>query len=197
MDLVNVCERAFSFLNIPAVFVPKRDGALSTNLLPADWPGCHPLEQYFLRIMGQMGGLIFSLHPAFLKNFKIKGQGAVMLADLSTLEKKTIGTKKKYKPLPKFPSSTFDYCLEVEKERPVGDILACLKKINLKEFLSHSVVDVYGSEGPLKYVTLRSVFADKSRTLSGDFLKEAKERIISTLEAGGFPLKKGEGGERQ
>ena len=190
MDLVNTCERALTFMGVPATLRSGNTGD-AAHLIPKDWPGFHPFEQYTVGIMGQTRGIVFSLHPNLLRSFKAKGRGAMMLVDLSILEKKRIKSKKKYRSLPKFPSSTFDYCLEVDKDRPVGTILACLKKIKMKEIVSHTVVDVYEDEGPIKYVTLRSTLFDETRTLPGSLVKEAEERIVTTLKEHGYPLKRG------
>ena len=190
MELVNVAERAFTFSGIPAQLVLK-DSKLKNSVVSDSWPGLHPFEFYNIRIMGKVDGVIFSLHPAILKNFKIKGYASMMIADFSDLENKSIKKRLKYKPLPKYPSSTFDYCLEVDTTTTVGEILACLKKIPLKELVENRVVGIYDGGETKKYVTMRSLLFDETKTLSGESLKEAEETIVHSLHQSGYPLKKG------
>ena len=190
MDIVNVCEKTLSFANIPAI-LDKKNTKFTNSLISEDWPGLHPFEFYNIKIMGKLDGVIFSLHPTMLRSFKIKGHASVMIIDISSLEKTFRQDKTRYSPLPKYPLCHFDYCLEVDKNIQVEQILSCLKKIRLKELIANKVVSVYKRNDHNKYITMRSTFFDRTKTLTGDFLKEAETTVIKTLEKSGYLLKKG------
>ena len=190
MDLVDICEKMLSFVQIKASLT-HRNPKYKNTIVDEDWPGLHPFEFYNIKIMGKLDGVIFSIHPIVLRAFKIRGRASVMLIDLSSLEKKPLKNKIQYSPLPKFPLCHFDYCLEVDRFVQVESVLSCLKKIRLKELTANKVVSVYPGENGRKYLTMRSTFYDPTKTLSGDFLKEAETTVVQALEKSGYLLKKG------
>ncbi len=190
MSLVNTCEKMLSFADIPAILVHKNE-KFKNSLVREDWSGLHPFEFYNVKIMGKLNGVVFSVHPTMLRNFKIKGHASIMIIDISSLEKTFRQDKTKYSPLPKYPLCHFDYCLEIDKNIQVEEVLSCLKKIRIKELISNKVVTVYQGSNHSKYITMRSTFLDHAKTLSGDFLKDAEKTVIKTLEQNGYLLKKG------
>ena len=189
LDMVNLAERLFSFARLPASLEtdPKKYGPLAQEHKDI----LHPFESYGIKLMGRHGGMIFSIHPTVLKTFKIPGKASVMLADLGIFENKTLKSNTKYKPLSKFPPSRFDYCLEVPRELPVAEVIACLKKIKIKEIVSNRVVDVYPGKDGNKYLTMRSTLMDEKGTLSGESIKQIERKIVESLETNGYPLKQG------
>ena len=188
MDLLNLTERLLEWTNIPGQFVEKHPKFKNT-LVPEDWEGCHPFEFLNLRIMGKMNGVILSVHPTVLKSFKIKGHLSLTLIDISSFEDKELKEKIKYQPLPKFPSSTFDCTVVADKKESISAVLGALSKLKIKELISTKVVDVFELNERQKTITLRSLFLDQEKTLSGDFITEASKKIVKALEEKGFPLK--------
>jgi phenylalanyl-tRNA synthetase beta chain len=188
VDLVNNVERLMSSLNIPGD-ISERHPKFKNNLIPEEWKGCHPFEFYNIRIMGKMNGVIASIHPLVLRSFKIKGHVSIALLDLTAVEKQSMKDKTKYKPLAKFPGSTFDCTVVTNKDVAVGNVLSSLKKVKIKELASLKVVDVFDLNETEKTVTLRVSFIDPEATLSGEFITEASQKIVSTLDKAGYPLK--------
>ena len=194
MELVNTAEKLFGYANLPACLMPENPKAnYNHHLFRENWKGLHPFEYYNIKLMGKMDGALFSLHPLILKNFKDnRSCFHAMLMDLASLEKATLKERSpNYKPLAKFPSSRFDYCLEVDRNLPVAQILDCLKTIKIKELVSHQVVDVFLKDKDKKFLTMRSTFLDEQKTLSGDFIKNAENTIIQTLNDNGYFLREG------
>ena len=109
---------------------------------------------------------------------------------MHAFEEKPIKDKTSYKPLPKFPSSEFDFTLNLSASTPVGEVLAALSKVKIKELVSTKVLDVFRPEDKSKkYVTFRAIFQDPEATMSGDLLKGFESTLISTAEKAGFPLR--------
>jgi phenylalanyl-tRNA synthetase beta chain len=191
LDLVNTMERAMKNCLIPFDFC-DRHPKFKNDVVDESWAGVHPFEFQNIRIMGKMQGVVFTLHPLIARQFKIKGHLSIGIIDLTNFHQRPLKSKMKYKPLPKFPNSTFDYTVALEKDRAIKDIFEVLKKVKIKEIQKHSVVDLYtpGKEEK-KFVTMRTVLADNEKTLSGEFLKGAESQIISALEKAGIPLKDG------
>ncbi|MEH0862632.1 phenylalanine--tRNA ligase subunit beta [Halobacteriovorax sp. DPLXC-1] len=188
MDLLNDTTRLLDSVNINHQ-LNDRNPKFKSNAVDEDWNGIHPYEFYNLRIQGKMDGVIFSVHPLVLKQFKIKGNVSIALVNMSAFESRPQKDKVKYQPLAKFPGSTFDCTVEVSEEVAVGDILKSLSKLKIKELTSTTIADIYKHDN-MKSVTLRSEFLDPNSTLSGEFITEASNKIVETLEKNGFPLKK-------
>ena len=91
--------------------------------------------------------------------------------------------------MPKFPSSTFDCTIVAEKKQNISAVLGALSKLKIKELVSTKVVDVFELNERQKTVTLRSLFLNPEKTLSGDFISDASKQIVEALGNKGFPLK--------
>ena len=189
MQVTNTAERLINFLQLPADFGPKHP-KFKNVAIDEDWHGVHPYEFTNVRIMGRPFGAIFSVHPLVLRQFKIKGHVSFFVLDMQAFEDKPIKDKTSYKPLPKFPSSEFDFTLDLNATTPVGDVLAALNKVKIKELASTLVLDVFRPEDQSKkYVTFRARFQDPEQTLNGDVLKGFESTIISAMENAGYPLR--------
>lgn len=187
IELCNNVETLMQTTNIPGELVPKHP-KFKNPLVSEDWEGVHPFEFLNIRVMGKMVGAVLSIHPVLLRRFKIKGHLSMAILDMTSFENNRLKDKTKYRPLPKFPGSKFDCTVVLEKDRPIGDVLASMKKVKIKEMDSFKVVDIF-SEGDKKNLTVRASFIDPEKTLSGEFLAEAQKMIMDNLSKAGFPLK--------
>jgi len=97
--------------------------------------------------------------------------------------------KTKYQPLDRFPSSQFDCTVVADAQTQVEEVVGILKSLKMKELDWVKVADVFVMSEEQKSVTLRMSFKDSEKTLTGDFIKKAEDRVIRALEEGGFPLK--------
>lgn len=188
LDLLNIVERMNAAHNIPADFAPAHE-KFKNQVVDESWNGVHPFEFFNIRVMGKMQGVVMSIHPLVLREFKIKGHVSLAILDLTDLEKRELKEKTKYLPLPKFPGSIFDCTVVANKDIQVGNILDSLKSFKPKELQSVKVVDVYPLSESQKTVTLRASFLDPDKTLSGEFLTNAGLQMVETLNKSGFPLK--------
>lgn len=189
MDLVNDTSRALNATSI-GFQLSDRNPKFKSSVVDESWAGIHPFEFYNIRVQGKMDGVIFSVHPIVLKAYKIKGHVSIALVDLSGVEGKPMKDKTKYKPLSKFPGSSFDCTVVCKKDIPASAPLSALDKLKLKELTSTKILDIFNLEDGARAVTLRSHFLDTTATLTGEFITEASNKIVSTLAAAGFELKK-------
>ncbi|OUR97749.1 phenylalanine--tRNA ligase subunit beta [Halobacteriovorax marinus] len=188
MDLVNTTSRMLSSVNIPYDLSEKHP-KFKNELISEEWAGVHPFEFLNIRVMGKMQGVITSIHPLILRQYKVKGHLSIAVIDLTQVESRPLKDKVKYKPLAKFPGSTFDCTVVTDIHTSVAKILASLKKVKIKELQSTKVVDIYGPEDDKLAITLRSIFIDPEKTLSGEFITDSSNKIVAALEKAGFPLK--------
>lgn len=189
MKVSNTAERLISYLQLPADMGPRHP-KFKNIAVDEDWHGVHPYEFTNVRVMGRAFGAIFSVHPLVLRQFKIKGHVSFFVLDLQAFEDKPVKDRTSYHPLPKFPSSDFDFTLDLSTSTPVGEVLAVLGKVKLKELVSTRVLDIFRPEDKSKkYVTFRATFQDPDSTLSGELLKGFETTLISTMETAGYPLR--------
>ncbi len=188
IDLINTTEKLLSYLNVP-YDLSTETGKFKNEVVDKSWTGSHPHEFLNIRIMGKFKGSIFSIHPLMMKNFKAKGFASVAVIDLTDFLNRELKDKSKYKPISKFPVSTFDCTVLVEKEKPAATVLECLKKVKLKELSEKKVLDVFNQNETQNAVTLSVKFEDPNKTLDHEFIKKAENMVIKTLDGAGFPLK--------
>ncbi|MCK5883827.1 MAG: phenylalanine--tRNA ligase subunit beta [Bacteriovoracaceae bacterium] len=188
LELLNTVERLLGALNVPFDICDKNP-KFKNVLAPDEWVGCHPHEYLNVRIMGKMHGAVISAHPILLKDYKVKGNLSLAVINLSAFNGRPLKDKTKYRPLPKFPSATFDCTVVANINEPVGNILDCLKKVKIKEFVDRKIVTVFDLGEGKKAVTIKSTFLDPSKTLDSELIKCAENTILATLDKNGYPLK--------
>jgi phenylalanyl-tRNA synthetase beta chain len=186
-DMTNLIMNLLSSLNLSFDLV-ERNPKFLNPLVPMEWIGNHPFEFTNIRVMGKNAGAIFSAHPLILRNLKIKGHLTICLFDLSLFENYSAKDKTKYKPLGRFPSSSFDWTVVVPADTQVADVINAAKKVKLKELQSLQVLDIFSNENK-KFVTIRAVLVDEDATLKTEFLKQAEAALIDVTAKAGFNLK--------
>ena len=187
MELVNILERLFKYLNVPAQIVAHSE-KFPNSELPAGWEGTHPVEAVDVKIMGKNQGFATTIHPILARDWKIKGNFSIAVIDISAFENLVPKDKIKYSPLPKFPGSVLDYTIVAGKKTPAAEILAVVEKLKVANVVGTSVIDIFDL-GEKKATTLRTEFLNKESTLSPEFLEEAQKQILTGLEKAGFPLR--------
>lgn len=188
LDLVNIVEDLLTYCGINFNFA-NETGKFDSEVLDEKWSGLHPHEKTHIRIMGKFKGIVASAHPLVLKNFKTKGYFSFAIIDITDLMQREMKAKNNYTPIPKFPTSTFDCTVLVNKDSELANVIEVARKIKIKEMTDVKVVDVFDLDDKNFAVTLQATFLDPNKTLSGEFLKESENKIISTLEGAGYPLK--------
>ena len=187
VDMVNVMTNLLSSLNVTPEFV-ERNVKFENPLVPTAWIGNHPYEFQNIRVMGKFAGAVLSVHPLVLRNLKIKGHVTIALFDLSMFENFSAKDKTKYKPLNKFPNSTFDWTIIAGPETLASEVLNACKKVKLKELKDVQILDVFTNENK-KFITVRATLADEAQTLTSEFLKQAEVALIDATSKAGFNLK--------
>ncbi len=188
IELENIVERLLATLNVPFVFTGKNE-KFQNAVIPAEWPGIHPYEYLNLQIMGKFQGSLNTVHPHVLKNFKMKGYLSFAVIDLGDLESKEMKDKVKYRPLPKFPTSSFDLTVVMSKDSPAGSALSALNQLKQKEIKSKSIVDVFFMNETQKAVTVRTIFEDLEKTLTSETIKDLENKVLQTIEKAGFLIR--------
>ncbi len=188
VELENLVEKLLNYLNISFNFAPKND-KFPNSTLPYEWAGIHPHEFLNIQIMGKFTGAINTVHPLILKNFKMKGHLSLAVIDVTDIESKEMKDKTKYRPISKFPSSSSDFTLVMNKDLPAASVISALNNLKDREIKSKSIVDIFTMNEEQKAVSIRTIFEDPDKTLSADTIKDLEKKIVQTLEKAGFPLR--------
>ncbi len=188
MQLVNLAEKMLAFMQVPFQLEVNQERFKNT-VLARDWSGCHPHEYYHVKVRGRFQGAITSLHPMLLRQWKVKGQAALLVWDYTELLQATLRIKTSYQPLPQFPTSIFDLTVITDPHEPVANVLAPLQKLKIKELIETKIVGVFRELDKPKAVTLRAVFFDTDKTLEKEVLEKGQQQVVQALEKAGYPLK--------
>ncbi|MBC7713161.1 MAG: phenylalanine--tRNA ligase subunit beta [Rhizobacter sp.] len=187
VEMINTITNLLAGLNLSPEFV-ERNAKFENPLVPTEWIGNHPFEFQNIRVMGKFVGVVMSVHPLVLKNLKIKGHVTIALFDLSIFENFSAKDKTKYKPLNKFPISTFDWTVIGAVETLASEVLNACRKVKLKELKDVQILDIFTNENK-KFITVRATLADEAQTLTSEFLKQAEIALIDATTRAGFNLK--------
>lgn len=188
LELVNRFEQFLNYLKLPFSF-EKAQGKFKNDLIDQNWVGKHPFEYLDIKLMGKFKGVLTSVHPLVLKEFKVKGHMSLAVLDYSDLYQKAFHPRFSYKALPKFPAASFDCTVLVNREQEVTAPLAALKKFKKPELVSSKIADVFELDETNRSVTLRFQFQNPEQTLDPETIKSLEDGIVAHLDKQGFPLK--------
>lgn len=188
LEVINTVEKLLKSLNVPFDLTTE-EGKFANPIVSRDWVGCHPHEYINIRIMGKFHGVINTVHPLVLKNFKTKGFFSYAVIDFTDFQDRPLKASAKYKPISTFPGARFDCTVLVDKDVPAASVLTALKKLKIKELQSTKIVDVFSLNEAKDAVTVMVTFEDPTKTLESEFIKSSEQAVIGALESSGYPLK--------
>lgn len=189
MDALNLMEDLIAYAGIPVQII-EPDSKQRNSALPAEWRGIHPIEHQALRVMGKSAGAVFSVHPAILGNYKVRGNAAIGLIDITDVANAAAQKSFKYTPISKFPTSTFDVTVVAGERVGVGLVLDAVKKLKRKEIQDTKLVTIFALPNQEKAVSIRCTFGDSEATLTAEKIKELEQVVVAGLEKAGYPLRK-------
>ncbi|MCT4640781.1 MAG: phenylalanine--tRNA ligase subunit beta [Bacteriovoracaceae bacterium] len=189
IETINDVKKLLNSLNI-SFDISEKNPKFKNALIDDQWSGVHPHEYLNVRVMGKFNGVITSVHPLMLRNFKVKGNLTLAVIDFTDFQNRQIKSKTKYVPISKYPVSTFDCTVIADSDAKAGVVLDTLKKLKVKELSSRKIVDIFNMEDGTKAITIRVTFEDPNKTLDPALIKDSEQKVVATLEAGGYPLKK-------
>ncbi|MCY3986194.1 MAG: hypothetical protein OXF23_04020, partial [Candidatus Dadabacteria bacterium] len=176
-DIKGVLERSLEVLSV--------DSRVDFGSISADhgflWPG----KSSALLVDGNVLGLVGELHPHLLEKLEISESLYVLELDLSLLSAVYTTFRRKFSPLPKFPSLRRDIALVVDDAVPVREILSVIKKVDCGIIENARVFDIYRGdslERGKKSVALSLVLRDRERTLTDDDANSLQQDILRSLE---------------
>lgn len=141
----------------------------------------HPARIADIWWKGQKLGRLFEFHPSFVE----QGRAAVLDFDLRMMQELDAASEKKYTPISKFPSSSFDLSIVVGPRAlsgEVGDAVATFG--HPPEF-----IEDYRMPDGRRSLLFRITLSREDRTLTGDEVSAERTRLIEGLRAKGYELR--------
>jgi phenylalanyl-tRNA synthetase beta chain len=183
-----IVETIAKELKIPMFFIEriKQNEIMLANTI------LHPFRGAVFKTLNKKSAVFGEIHPDILKKYNIKTKVAYAEFDLDLLfSLPQKGTK--YKPIPKYPSTFFEFTLVVEEKKEVKDIFAIISKSVKKQLLvDYSVIAKYKGE-PIpqgfQSLSFRVVLNAGDRTLTNEEMKAVQDKLIDDLRKKGLKLK--------
>jgi phenylalanyl-tRNA synthetase beta chain len=189
MSGLNLMEELITYCNLPAQII-EPDSKQKNSALPSEWHGAHPIEHQALRVMGKSAGAVFTIHPAVLASYKVRGNGVIGLIDITDVANAAAQKGTKYTPISRFPTSSFDATVVAGERVPAGAVLDAVKKLKRKEIQDVKLVTIFNLPDASKAVSIRCTFGDTEATLTAEKIKELEQVVLVALEKAGYPLRK-------
>ena len=154
-------------------------------------PFLHPGRQAKIVYEGEVVGYLGDVHPQVCDNYEIGDRVYIAVLDMPCIVAKAKFIKK-YTGLAKFPASSRDISMVVDKEVLVGDLENAIEKRGGKLLENCSLFDIYEGaqvgEGK-KSVAFNLVFRAKDRTLEDKEVNELMDKILKELAGLGASLR--------
>ena len=144
----------------------------------------HPGRTANLIINGKAAGFFGEIHPQVAKNYNIGVRSYVAELDLATILA-AIKRNISFTPLPKYPATTRDIAMLVNRETLVGDLEKVIKQRGGKLLEKAELFDVYQGEqieSNMKSVAYKLVFRSPDHTLVDEEIQKVMKKILNGLE---------------
>ncbi len=151
----------------------------------------HPGRQAYLK-KGKLDiGIIGQVHPEVGDNYNLKAEAYVAVLNMEVLTM-LASFDRKYEGIAKFPASTRDLSMVMDKSMFVGQIAHVIQKNAGKILESCELFDVYEGEQVgvgKKSVAFSLIFRAKDRNLESAEVDKAVEKVLSALKEMGIELR--------
>ncbi len=149
-----------------------------------DNPSFHPGRCAHIYAGGKFLGIIGQIHPKVAANFKIGVETYCALLDFNVLLS-GYTTDRQYKALPKFPATSRDIAVILDKNINVGEVIKIIESNRNGILESYSLFDVYEGEqvgDGKKSIAYSLLFRAEDRTLTDKEVNEVMDKILSGLK---------------
>lgn len=154
-------------------------------------PYLHPGRQAYLKKGKLEIGMLGQIHPEVGDNYNLKTEAYVAVLNMEVLTM-LASFDRKYEGIAKFPASTRDLSMVMDKSLFVGQIEHVIKKNAGKILESCELFDVYEGEQVgegKKSVAFSLIFRAKDRNLESAEVDKAVEKVLDALKQMGIELR--------
>ena len=171
-DAKGVVEMLLGRLRLPCEFKPAEDSMFLPGRCAAVLAGIDAV------------GVIGEVHPRMLEIFDAADEGVALFElDVDALTRAVSTEPVRYRPIARYPGALRDLAVVLDTGVPAAQVQAIIERNAL---VSHATLfDVYEGAGVAdgkRSLAYRVLFQAADRTLVGDEVSRAMERIVSALE---------------
>jgi phenylalanyl-tRNA synthetase beta chain len=158
----------------------------SFRAVPEKSPGkiMHPERAAHIEAGGQRVGHLYELHPSLLE----RGRAAILDLDLDALLALPVQPKK-YQPLRRFPTSSFDLSIVAGERELVADLESRLRRLAGDDLVALQFLLIFPLPGGKKSVSFRLTVGAEERTLTAEEVTRIRERVVQGVKAAGYELR--------
>jgi phenylalanyl-tRNA synthetase beta chain len=160
--------------------------ASGAKITPAKAPNktMHPEGAAHVEVGGQRVGDLYELHPGLLD----RGRAAILDLDLDALQALP-AQRQAYRPLRRFPTSSFDLSIVAPAHTLVADLENKLRQLAGDSMVSLQFLLIFPLPSDKKSVSFRLTLGADDRTLTAEEVTRTRERVVEGIKAAGFELR--------
>ena len=160
--------------------------AAGAKIIPAKAHGktMHPERAAHVEVGGERVGDLYELHPSLLD----RGRAAILDLDLDTLQALP-AQRQAYRPLRRFPTSSFDLSIVAPAHTLVADLENKLRQLAGDSLVSLQFLLIFPLPADKKSVSFRLTLGADDRTLTADEVTRTREKVVEGIKAAGFELR--------
>ncbi|HVG90987.1 MAG TPA: phenylalanine--tRNA ligase subunit beta [Alphaproteobacteria bacterium] len=160
--------------------------AAGCKIVPAKAHGklMHPERAAHLEVAGQHVGDLYELHPGLLD----RGRAALLDFDLDALQSLP-SQRAPYRPLRRFPTSSFDLSIVAPAHTLVGDLENKLRHLAGNRLVALQFLLIFPLPPDKKSVSFRLTLGADDRTLTAEEVTRTREKVVEGIKAAGYELR--------
>jgi phenylalanyl-tRNA synthetase beta chain len=146
----------------------------------------HPERAAHVEVGGQRVGDLYELYPALLEN--ARGRAAILDLDLDALQALP-SQRAPYRPLRRFPTSSFDLSIVAPAHTLVADLENKLRQFAGDGLVALQFLLIFPLPPDKKSVSFRLTFGADDRTLTAEEVTRTREKVVEGIKAVGYELR--------
>jgi len=146
----------------------------------------HPERAAHVQAGGQRVGDLYELHPGLLEN--ARGRAAILDLDLDALQALP-SQRAPYRPLRRFPTSSFDLSIVAPAQTLVADLGNKLRHFAGDSLVALQFLLIFPLPPDKKSVSFRLTLGADDRTLTNEEVTGIRERVVTGIKAAGYELR--------
>ena len=160
--------------------------AAGYKVVPAKAPGkiMHPERAAHIEIAGYHVGELYELHPGLLD----RGRVAILDLDLDAL-RGLPSQRAPYRPLRRFPTSSFDLSIVAPLHTLVADLESKLRQLAGDTLVALQFLLIFALPSDKKSVSFRLTLGADDRTLTAEEVTRTRDRVVEGIKSAGFELR--------
>jgi phenylalanyl-tRNA synthetase beta chain len=144
----------------------------------------HPERAAHIEVAGQRVGDLYELHPSLLD----RGRAAILELDLDALQALP-SQRAPYRPLRRFPTSSFDLSIVAGSHELVGNLESKLRQLAGEGLIGLQFLLIFPLPPDKKSVSFRLTLGADDRTLTADEVTRTRERVVGGIKSAGYELR--------